>query len=68
MSIYFFKGVLNFLFHFIIFKIYLFIYFWLHWVLVVACGLFSTCGERGLLFVVVHGLLVAVASLVEHGL
>ena len=30
---------------------------------------FSTCGERGLLFVAVHGLLIAVASLVaEHGL
>ena len=30
---------------------------------------FSSCGERGLLFVLVHGLLVAVASLVaEHGL
>ena len=30
---------------------------------------FSSCGERGLLFVPVHGLLVAVASLVvEHGL
>ena len=30
---------------------------------------FTSCGERGLLFVVVHGLLVAVASLVaEHGL
>ena len=30
---------------------------------------FSSCGKRGLLFVVVHGLLVAVASLVaEHGL
>ena len=30
---------------------------------------FSSCGERGLLFVAVHGLLVAVASLVaEHGL
>ena len=35
---------------------------------------FSSCGERGLLFVVVHRLLVAVASLVaehrlqEHGL
>ena len=29
----------------------------------------SSCGEQGLLFVVVHGLLVAVASLVvEHGL
>ena len=30
---------------------------------------FSSCGEQGLLFVVVRGLLVAVASLVvEHGL
>ena len=30
---------------------------------------FSTCGERGLLFIVVRGLLIAVASLVaEHGL
>ena len=29
---------------------------------------FSSCGERGLLFVVVRGLLIAVASLVaEHG-
>ena len=48
--------------------IYLFIYFWLHWVFVAACGL-SSCGERGLLLVVVRGLLIAVASLVaEHGL
>ena len=30
---------------------------------------FSSCGERVLLFIVVHGLLIAVASLVaEHGL
>ena len=30
---------------------------------------FSSCGERGLLFVVLRGLLTAVASLVaEHGL
>ena len=30
---------------------------------------FSSCGERGLLFVAVHGLLIVVASLVvEHGL
>ena len=30
---------------------------------------FSSCGERGLLFVTVHGLLIAVASpVVEHGL
>ena len=32
-------------------------------------GLFSSCGERGLLFLEVHGLLIVVASLVaEHGL
>ena len=48
--------------------IYLFNLFWLHWVFVAARGLFSSCGERGLLFVVVHGL-IAVASLVaEHEL
>ena len=30
---------------------------------------FSSCGERGLLFIVVHGLLIVVASLVaEHRL
>ena len=30
---------------------------------------FSSCGEQGLLFIAVHGLLIAVASLVaEHGL
>ena len=30
---------------------------------------FSSCGEQGLLFIVVHGLLIAVVSLVvEHGL
>ena len=30
---------------------------------------FSSCGERGLLFVAVHGLLIVVAFLVaEHGL
>ena len=29
---------------------------------------FSSCSEWGLLFVAVRGLLIAVASLVEHGL
>ena len=29
---------------------------------------FSSCGERVLLFVAVHGLLIVVASLVEHRL
>ena len=39
------------------------------WVFVDAHGLFSSCGEWGLLFVVVCGLLIVVASLVaEHGL
>ena len=43
--------------------------FWLHWVFVVVHRLFSGCSEQGLLFVVVCGLLIAVASLVaEHGL
>ena len=45
--------------------IYLFIYFWL------CCCVwaFSSCVEQGLLFVAVHRLLIAVASLVvEHGL
>ena len=48
--------------------LFYFIYFWLHWVFVAARA-FSSCGERGLLFVAVHGFLIAVASLVaEHGL
>ena len=52
---------------------YKFIYF--IYLLLAASGLrccaqaFGSCGEPGLLFVVVHGLLIAVASLVvEHGL
>ena len=52
----------------IFFFFYLF-YFWLCWVFVGAQGLFSDCGERGLLFVAVHRLLIAVASLdLEHRL
>ena len=49
---------------------YFFIFtFWLCWVFVAACGLFSSCGERGPLFIAVRGLLIAVASLVaEHRL
>ena len=44
-------------------------YFWLHWVFVAVCGLFSGCSEQGLLLVAVHRLLIVVASLVaEHGL
>ena len=45
-----------------------FINFWLHWVFVAAGGL-SLVAEKGLLFTVVQGLLIAVASLAEeHGL
>ena len=45
------------------FPIYLFfIYFWLHWVFIAVHGAFSSCSEQGLLFVAVHGLLIAVAS------
>ena len=41
--------------------------FWLRCVFVAACRLFSSCGEQGLLFVAVCGLLIVVASLVvEH--
>ena len=51
------------------FNLFLFIYLWLCWVFVAACGLFSSCSERGLLFVAVCGRLIVVASLVaEHGL
>ena len=43
-------------------------YFQLHWVFLAARAV-SSCGEQGLLFTAVRGLLIAVASLVaEHGL
>ena len=46
-----------------------FIYLWLHWVLICCVQAFFSCSKRGLIFVVVRGLLFAVASLVaEHGL
>ena len=50
--------------------IYLFIYLLFAELGLPCCAwAFSSCGERGLLFVVVLGLLIAVASLVvEHGL
>ena len=54
---------------FLSFFFFLFIYFWLHWVFVTARRLFSSCGERGLLFVAARRLPTAVASLVvEHRL
>ena len=53
----------------LVFFISLFFYFWLRWVFIAARGIFSGCGERGLLFAAVRRLLIAVASLVvEHGL
>ena len=47
---------------------YLFIYIYFLAVLGLCCcaQAFSSCSERGLLFVVVYGLLIAVASLVAQ--
>ena len=55
---------------FLFLKNYLFIYLFFAALGLCYCAwAFSSCSERGLLFVVVHGLLIAVASLVaEHGL
>ena len=39
-----------------------FFFFWLHWVFVAACGLSLVAVSGGLLFVAVHGLLIAMAS------
>ena len=52
------------------FLIYLFIYLFMAALGLRCCPrVFSSCGEQGLLFVVVRGLLIVVASLVEeHGL
>ena len=49
---------------------YKFIYLFLAALVLPCCvWAFSSCGERGLLFVAVRGLLIVVASLVaEHGL
>ena len=56
--------------YFLKFKKILFIYLFLAVLGLCCCTwAFSSCGERGLLFVTVCGLLIAVASLVaEHGL
>ena len=52
----------------IFFFLNLFLYFWLHWVFIAALRL-PSCGAWWLLFIVVCGLLTAVASLAaEHGL
>ena len=40
--------------NFLKYKFFLFVWtFWLHWVFVAACRLFSSCGERWLLFIAV---------------
>ena len=54
---------ISFLFDFCLFVcLFVCFYFWLHWVFIAVRGLFSSCGEQGLLFVVVRGLLIVVAS------
>ena len=65
---------ISFLFRLNNIPVYLFIHSFIH-SFMAALGLccctwaFSSCGERGLLFVAVRGLLIVVASLVaEHGL
>ena len=48
---------------------FIYFIFLLCWVFVAAHRLFSGCGERGLLFVAMRGLLIVVASLIaEHRL
>ena len=61
--------------HFIFFIIYFLINLFIYYLFLAALGLrccaraFSSCGEWGPLFIVVHGLLIVVASLVaEHRL
>ena len=47
--------------------LFTYLYFWLHWIFFAFA--FSSCREQGLLFVVVHGPFIMVASLVlEQGL
>ena len=59
-----------FIYLFIYLSIYLFIYLFMAALGLCCCmQAFSSCCEQGLLFVVVHGLLIVLASLVaEHGL
>ena len=56
-------------FNFYFYLFILFIYFLSALGLLCCTRTFSSCGKRGLVFLVVHGLLIVVASLVaEHGL
>ena len=69
----FFKELVYFIyvvkFIYLFFKdLFIYLFMWWCWVFIAACA-FSSCGKWVLLFVVVHGLLIAVTSLVvEHGL
>ena len=47
---------------------HLFICLWLHWVFIAVRGLSLVVVSRGYSLVAVHGLLIVVVSLVEHGL
>ena len=68
-SAFFFFWLLFFLILILIFYLLLFIYFLAVLGLLCCTQAFSSCSEQGLLFVVVHRLLIAVAYLVaEHGL
>ena len=63
------SGVWDFCLLFCFLQIYLFMYFWLHWVLVAVFGLSLVVASRGYSLLAVLGLLTAVASLVaEHRL
>ena len=53
-------------FYFKIFKINVFIYFWLHWIFIASPGLPLVAVSGGYSLVVMRGLLLAVASLVEE--
>ena len=50
-----------------LFKTFYF-YFWLRWIFVGCARAFSGCGERGLLFVALHGLIAVSSVIAEHGL
>ena len=45
---------------------FIYLYFWLHWVFVAACVLSLVAASRGYSLVVIHRLLVVVASLVAE--
>ena len=75
LCIYYPESLSGFAFFFFLNKRHVFKFIYLFYLFLAALGLrccaraFSSCGEQELLFVAVHGLLIAVASLVaEHGL